>query len=90
MNNSKSGIKKRHANFLRSLRRQYGNIVLGVSISEMARVTCNAISTTTVYLDRLEEFGYIKVYRISANKKRIEIDEKKYKELMMEMPTLYK
>lgn len=90
MNNSKNGIKKRHANFLRSLHLRYGNIVLGVSISEIARTTSNAISTTVCYLDRLEEFGYINVFRISANKKRIEIDEKKYKELMIELPTLYK
>ncbi len=56
----------------------------------MARATENATSTAAAYLDRLEEFGYIKVFRISASKKRIEIDKEMYKELMEELPTLYK
>lgn len=90
MNRSKRSIKKRHADFLRRLHLQYGNIILGVSISDMARATENATSTAAAYLDRLEEFGYIKVFRISASKKRIEIDKEMYKELMEELPTLYK
>ncbi len=90
MNNSKSGIKKRHADFLHRLHRFYGNIILGTSMSEIAKTTQNNLQTAINYMDRLEEFGYIKIFRISTNKRRIEIDKGMYDKLMKEIPTLYK
>ncbi len=90
MNKTAIFIKKRHANFLQKIHQHYGDIILGVSMSEIARVTLNTLPTAICYMDRLEEHGYVKIYRITTNKKRIEIDKEKYQELMKEMPTLYK
>lgn len=90
MNNSSTGIKKRHAEFLQSLYNHYGNVATAATLSEIAVATSNIVSTTINYLERLEEYGYIKVYRISARKKRIEIDEAMYKYLMNNVSTLYK
>ena len=90
MNNSSTGIKKRHAEFLQALHNHYGNVATAATLSEVAEATGNIASTTINYLERLEKYGYIKVYRVSARKKRIEIGEAGYKYLMNKMPTLYK
>lgn len=90
MNNSSTGIKKRHAEFLQSLHNHYGNVATVATLSEIAVATSNIVSTTVNYLERLEKYGYVRVSRISARKKRIEIDETMYKCLMSKLPTLYK
>lgn len=90
MNNSSTGIKKRHAEFLQSLYNHYGNVAAAATLSEIAVATNNIVSTTINYLERLEAHGYIKIYRISARKKRIEINETMYKCLMDKASTLYK
>lgn len=90
MNNSSTGIKKRHAEFLRILHGRYGETILNVSMSEIAKVTKNNLQTAINYMNRLEKFGYVQIFRISTNKRRIEINNVAYNKLMQEVPTLYK
>lgn len=90
MNNSSTGIKKRHAEFLQALYNLYGNVASVATLSEIAVATNNIVSTTINYLERLEKYGYITIARISARKKQITINETMYKRLMNEVSTLYK
>lgn len=90
MNNSSTGIKKRHAEFLHTLHEYYGEVILNVSMSEIAKVTKNNLQTAINYMNRLEEYGYVRIFRNSTNKRRIEIDNVVYNKLMKEAPTLYK
>lgn len=90
MNNSSTGIKKRHAEFLHILHGHYGETIQGVSMSEIAKVTKNNLQTAINYMNRLEEYGYVRIFRNSANKRRIEIDNVAYNKLMKGVPALYK
>lgn len=90
MNNSSTGIKKRHAEFLHILHERYGGVIQDVSMSEIAKVTKNNLQTAINYMNRLEKYGYVQILRNSANKRRIEIDNVVYNKLMKEAPTLYK
>ena len=90
MNNSSTGIKKRHAEFLQALHNYYGNVASVATLSEVAVATNNIVPTTINYLERLEEYGYIKIFRISARKRRIEINKDMYKNIIDKMQSLYK